>query len=84
MQPNWFQTQRLKFIEQCLIKNGRINANDIVKFFDISRGQASRDIQLYIKNNGKGIFYNFSQKCYLTSDLFKPVFTDKEREVFEQ
>lgn len=70
----WSVKQRLEFIEYRLFWEGTINRKDIVDNFGVSVPQASADIKRYKQNAPGNFYYNKSQKRYLVTTKFDPVF----------
>ncbi|MGD9637513.1 MAG: WYL domain-containing protein [Alphaproteobacteria bacterium] len=70
----WSVEQRLEFIEFCLFWEGGINRSDLIKFFNISVPQASKDLSQYQELAQENICYDKSVKKYFPSKEFKPKF----------
>lgn len=70
----WGIKQRLEFIEYRLFWEGTINRKDLVDTFGVSVPQASADIKKYKQNAPGNIYYDKSQKRYLVTSKFEPVF----------
>ncbi len=64
--------ERLKFIEFRIYWEGTINRNALVDLFEISKPQASIDINMYQKLAPGNLSYDLSNKCYVASHKFKP------------
>ncbi len=73
-QIRWGVEKRLEFIEFCLFWEGKINRSDIIERFGVSVPQASKDLSQYREEAPKNIIYDPSEKRYLASPEFKPVF----------
>lgn len=71
---SWGAEQRIEFIEFRLLWEGKINRKDIVKVFNVSVPQASKDLNLYESIAPGNLIYDKSKKCYLASPKFKPRF----------
>lgn len=61
---NWAAKQRQLFIANFLKEYGHINRSDIMGEFSIAPAQATRDLQVFIKNNPDLLVYNITDKCY--------------------
>ena len=70
----WGVERRLEFIEFSLYWEGGVNRADIVEQFGVSVPQASKDLSLYQDKAADNIYYDRSQKRYLTSEKFDPKF----------
>lgn len=70
----WGVRQRLEFIEYRLFWEGTINRKDLIDTFGVSVPQASADIKQYKQNAPGNIYYDKSQKKYLVTSKFDPVF----------
>lgn len=66
--------QRFAFIELLAYWEGRINAKELEKQFQLSRQQSSQDINRYKQNAPKNLIYDSSQKAYRPSDHFSPLY----------
>ena len=60
----WAAQQRQIFIKEFLDEYSCINRSDIIAKFSIGPAQATRDLQIYIKNNAEALVYNVTDKCY--------------------
>lgn len=65
--------ERLRFIEDRLYWEARINRSDLIDSFGISPAQAAIDFREYLKLAGDGVTYDTRAKAYLASSSFKPV-----------
>lgn len=74
VKPKWSGERRQQFIDFRLQWDGRLNRSDLVKFFDISVPQASKDIAAYMKANPGNIGYDKSSKTYVALEAFAPAF----------
>jgi hypothetical protein len=54
----WFENRRVAFIADMLHIYGFINREHLMKKFDISRPQASKDLQSFLRNSSGGMVYN--------------------------
>lgn len=70
----WSVKQRLEFIEHRLFWESAINRKDLIDTFGVSVPQASADIKKYKQSAPGNIYYDKSQKQYLTTSKFKPIF----------
>jgi predicted DNA-binding transcriptional regulator YafY len=70
----WDVRQRLILLEANCLLTGRLQTNDLQAIFGIKRVQASRDISRYRAMRPNNLRYDPSQRCYLASDEFDPVF----------
>jgi len=70
----WGVERRLEFIEFHLYWEGGVNRADIKDYFGISVPQASNDLRQYQALAPKNIRYDRSQKRYLATDSFAPLF----------
>lgn len=60
----WFEQQRQSFIADFVRGKGTLNVKDVMDKFGISKPQASRDIQKFIKEYPNLLTYNTSTKRY--------------------
>jgi hypothetical protein len=60
----WFENRRVAFIAEMLHIYGFINREHLMRKFDISRPQASKDLQSYQRNSAGSMFYNVRTKRY--------------------
>ncbi|MBL0593486.1 WYL domain-containing protein [Aeromonas veronii] len=73
----WDQTLRFRLLEIVLQWEGRLTTNHLCTAFNIGRQQASRDINLYIKEfSPEGLEYDRSLKGYKPTASFKPRFSE--------
>lgn len=72
----WGQERRLEFIDSRLYWEGRLNRTALTEFFGISVQQASLDLAEYMRVAPHNTVYDLSQKTYLATEQFQPVFTD--------
>ena len=70
----WAQTQRMRFIEDKLRWEGRINRSDISAAFGVSMAQATSDLQAYQKIAPENIQYDGNAKAYLPTYEMQPIF----------
>ena len=70
----WGVERRLEFIEFRLFWDGGVNRADIVKMFDVSVPQASKDLTLYQERAPHNAIYDKSAKRYVASNQFQPRF----------
>jgi hypothetical protein len=78
----WGQEQRLEFIDFRLLWDGRVNRPDIVNFFAISVPQASLDLARYREMAPKNTVYDGTQRAYLATDSFVPLFARFSAEAY--
>jgi predicted DNA-binding transcriptional regulator YafY len=72
--PRWNTTQRYEFIEWRVYWTGRVNRKDLEDQFGISTPQASIVLSDYREVAGNNIEYNASDKTYVATRDFRPVF----------
>lgn len=65
--------QRLRFIEQRLFWEGRINRGDLVDAFGISTVQASSDLNDYLREAPESMWYDKSARVYRAAKYFEPI-----------
>lgn len=70
----WGAEKRLEFIDFRLFWEEIINRSDIMKQFNVSVPQASKDLSLYQEKAPDNIVYDKRAKHYVRSKTFKPVF----------
>lgn len=70
----WGVERRLEFIEFRLFWDGAINRADLTDFFGVSVPQASKDLSQYQGRAPGNMKYDKSQKRYLASANFSPIF----------
>lgn len=70
----WGTEQRLEFIEFRVFWEGAVKRGDIVERFGVSTPQASSDFKRYLELTHNSIRYDSSQKRYVATETFKPVF----------
>jgi len=70
--------QRFQFIEVMITWQGRVNASHLIKYFDISRKQASTTFKKYIANHPQSIIYNENIKGFIALDEFIPQHATKD------
>jgi hypothetical protein len=73
---HWGQERRLEFIDFRLLWEGHLNRADITAFFRISVPQASLDLAKYQEIAPDNMVYDRTQKAYIPSSDFKPVFAN--------
>src|ERR1043165_3073911 len=74
----WGVEKRLEFVEFRLFWEGGINRADITDHFGVSVPQASKDLALYEEKAPGNLRYDKSEKRYLASPEFNPVFLDPD------
>ncbi|MGA2997344.1 WYL domain-containing protein [Bradyrhizobium sp.] len=72
--PRWPVYQRYEFIEWRVFWTGRVNRKDLEDQFDISTPQASLVLRDYLEVAANNIEYNPSDKAYIATRDFRPVF----------
>jgi len=73
----WDQTLRFRLLEIVLQWEGRLTTNHLCTAFNIGRQQASRDINLYLKDfSPEGLVYDKSLKGYKPTAQFVPRFSE--------
>lgn len=70
----WTVAQRYEFIEWRVYWTGRVNRKDLETRFQISTPQASIDLREYQEAAQGNIEYNGSEKAYMPTPNFRPVF----------
>ncbi len=70
----WGVEKRLEFIEFRLFWEGGINRSEIMEQFGVSVPQASKDLSQYQEEAPGNLIYDKSEKRYLISSTFEPVF----------
>ncbi|CUX56997.1 conserved hypothetical protein [Agrobacterium fabrum str. J-07] len=70
----WGVERRLEFIEFRLFWEGGVNRSDIIKMFDVSVPQASKDLTLYQERAPRNAIYDKSAKRYIAAPGFSPMF----------
>lgn len=78
----WTVAQRYEFIEWRVYWTGRVNRKDLETRFQISTPQASIDLREYQEAAQGNIEYNASEKAYLPTSNFRPVFLQLSPERF--
>lgn len=74
----WGPDRRLEFIDFRLRWDGRLNRGDLISFFGISVPQASLDIAKYLELAPANTTYDRSQRVYLATRDFKPLYSSNE------
>jgi hypothetical protein len=70
----WGLAQRFEFLEWRAYWVGRVNRKDLEEEFQISTPQASVDLRNYQEAAPGNIEYNATEKTYVATDNFRPVF----------
>jgi hypothetical protein len=78
----WGVERRLEFIEFRLFWEGGVNRSDIVRAFNISVPQASKDLTLYQERAPQNAIYDKSAKRYIASPDFRPLFHQADPDVY--
>lgn len=71
---SWGVEQRLEYIEFKLYWDGRLKRSDITDHFGVSVPQASKDLALYKDKAPKNLHYDASEKRFLPTTNFAPIF----------
>ena len=74
----WGVERRLEFIEFRLFWEGGVNRSDIIRTFNVSEPQASKDLTLYQERAPENAVYDKNAKRYVATDGFRPVFLGYE------
>lgn len=64
MMGNWFENRRVAWIAEMLHIYGFINREHLMRKFDISMPQASKDLRAYQKRSPGAVMYNPVNKRY--------------------
>ncbi|MBM5571110.1 MULTISPECIES: WYL domain-containing protein [Deefgea] len=78
----WGPEKRLEFIDFRLRWDGRLNRGDISDFFGVSTPQASLDIARYLEIAPNNASYDRSERSYLITNEFQPVFSSSQPQKF--
>ncbi len=76
--------RRMEFIEFQVFWSRSINRSDIMQRFGISEPAAAKDFRLYQDHAPGNIEYSHSEKAYLETESFKPVFLRPDAQRFLQ
>ena len=79
---NWSVEKRLEFIEFRLFWEGSVRRSDIMKAFDVSEPQASKDLSMYRERAPTNARYDTREKRYVAADSFQPVFMPEGSEQY--
>lgn len=63
----WFEQQRMSWIEETLRIFGFINREHLMRKFDLSVPQASKDLNTFRRLYPEAMVYDLSQKRYLST-----------------
>lgn len=74
MRGEWFQIQRLRFIEDRLFWTGSLTSKDLTEVFGVHRSVASRDFRVYQEMAPRNMLYDRSRRCFVAGRQFLPVF----------
>lgn len=66
---NWFAENRQQWIVDVLYVYGFINRAHLQRKFGISTPQASKDLQVAMRELGNLVRYDTSRKCYVLEDF---------------
>lgn len=78
----WGVERRLEFIEFRLMWEGGVNRSDIIRTFDVSVPQASKDLTLYQERAPQNAVYDKHAKRYVASESFRPVFLKPDPDAY--
>ncbi|MCV2893711.1 WYL domain-containing protein [Lentibacter sp. XHP0401] len=70
-QPNRWQRERREFIEHRIFWHGSIGLADLLDVMEISRAQASKDLNGYIADHPGHLFYDKSARTYVMGEDFE-------------
>jgi hypothetical protein len=70
----WGTEKRLEFIEFRVYWEGGVRRGEITEMFGVSVPQASADLGLYQKLAPANLIYNSSEKKYVATECFQPLF----------
>lgn len=76
---NYYQKQRLAYIDFKLLFVGRVTRNEVVTKFEKGMSGATADLNLYKKFCPSNMVYDTKQRVYVQCDKFKPLFTHDPR-----
>lgn len=74
MRGEWFQIQRLRFIEDRLFWTGSLTSKDLIEVFGVHRSVASRDFGVYQALAPRNMLYDRSRRHFVAGRQFLPVF----------
>ncbi|QXF11101.1 WYL domain-containing protein [Sphingopyxis terrae] len=77
---SWGVARRYEFIEWRAYWDGRLNRGDLEREFNISTPQASVDLRNYQEAAPENIEYNSSEKAYVATSRFHPLFLNLSAE----
>ena len=78
----WGTERRLEFIEFRLYWEGGVRRGDITEKFGVSTPQASADLGLYQQLAPRNLVYDSSEKRYVSTEHFQPLFLDLRADVY--
>lgn len=64
----WFKDRRQEFIAATLRQFGQVRRGDLMRQFDISMPQASKDIADFLANDPPFVTYDTTAKAYVLND----------------
>ncbi|TDW65390.1 hypothetical protein EDF57_103574 [Novosphingobium sp. PhB55] len=64
----WFKDRRQEFIATTLRQFGQVRRSDLMRQFDISMPQASKDIADFLANDPPFVTYDLTAKAYVLND----------------
>ena len=67
-----WQRDRRAFIEHRIFWHGSIGLADLMSVMEISRAQASKDLNGYITDHPEHLFYDKSARTYVIGKKFEP------------
>lgn len=68
----WFLNRRQEFIFATFKQFGQVNRHDLMREFDVSLQQASKDIQDFLAANPAHVRYDLSAKAYVLNNAAPP------------
>ncbi len=68
----WVTFRRRSFMEHRLFWCGHLGLSDLMEAFDLSRAQASKELNAYKREHPENISYDMQAKTYVPRDGFKP------------
>ena len=78
----WGTERRLEFFEFRLYWEGGVRRGDITEKFGVSTPQASADLGLYQQLAPNNLVYDSSEKRYVSTEHFQPLFLDLRADVY--
>lgn len=78
----WSVETRLRFIDERLFWEGRINRSDLMRRFLVSTPQAASDLKRYLGLAPANLAYDSSERCYRATPGFTPAFGTPDAEAW--